>query len=358
MRVATLALVALCPLALAQRQSESLSIPWHAGDLSSAREEARARNTPLMVFSLLDGEEESRRFRDALLKSRELLTRAEGSVLIVVNDGDHKQEAVVRTQADGSRLELQLCKFLGTRGCAPHQRNWDEVYLEYGASATRDGAWKLPEALILKPGGELHTRHNQGDPPPLNEVLAAAEKLARELGVGLSRNQWRGIEASVKAAENHLKAKEHGAAWRAFARTRALAQKGLPPAWAARIAPSEQAALEALRARLALLQPSLTADSIEESYPRLLDLIDECFETPLSPELLSVRRDLQKDPDLREAIRSIDREREAQGLLREARELLDAGEEARGKRILRRILSKKYAATPTAGRVRELYPDL
>ncbi|MDP6385908.1 MAG: hypothetical protein QGI93_06890, partial [Planctomycetota bacterium] len=65
---------------------------WFHGKLSEAQAEAKERNIPLIVCCVLEGEEASGRFQEALSEDDSLSSLGAEVILVLANNGDHEQK--------------------------------------------------------------------------------------------------------------------------------------------------------------------------------------------------------------------------------------------------------------------------
>jgi hypothetical protein len=149
-----------------------------------------------------------------VLANKVLPKLADRAVLVIVNDGEHPPRTIQDKDSDGNPRERRVCSVYGTPGCDGHRRNWDRVYLEYGTAGSTDGSWKLPEGFVLKPDGTLHERHNTGNPPSVDTIVASFERAAKDAGAGLSKAQLADVKTGLADAERSLRAESWAEAWK------------------------------------------------------------------------------------------------------------------------------------------------
>jgi hypothetical protein len=80
--------------------------------------------------------------------------------------------------------------------------------------------------------------------------------------------------------------------------------------------------------------------------------------TPLARTVALLKKKIARDKELKEELALIKAEMAAEALEVEAEALLRDDEERKAMKLFKKILGKKYAATETAKRVRERFPDL
>jgi hypothetical protein len=113
-----------------------------------------------------------------------------------------------------------------------------------------------------------------------------------------------------------------------------------------------------LQADLERIKALLVPGRAKQGYAELVDLKQRCAGIPFESELKAEVRRAEANRALREEIAAYKLEREADELLREAQRLFDAGEQKAATLAVRRLLSKRFGATPAAATARELWPAL
>ncbi len=345
---------AAAPIAFAQKGGAkpvvTAPIVWYEADIASAQVEATERNVPILVFSIKEAEDENDRFRDDVLAEKQIPALVERAVLLLVNDGEHPPRVVEEKVEDGTTRGRRYCSVYGTEGCDGHRRNWDRVYLDYGAVGSPDGGWKLPEVFVLKPNGALHERHNEGNPPRMEPILASFEKAVKEAGEGISKPELDTVKAALEQGERAIKARQWQQAWRAYSSVLAITTA---TRWAERARAESEVVVTALRGELDALVPLLTAEKITESYPALVRLGRECEGTPVAKEVKTHVDRVEKDKALKETIAPLKVELEAESLWEEYDALKRAGDEAKARAVLKKLRGAKYAETKAGKRARE-----
>jgi hypothetical protein len=342
--------LASAPPASAQKPEPAATVTWYEGDLDAARKEASERNVPLLVFAIKEGEEESDRFRDATMTNKVLPKLADRAVLLVVNDGEHPPRTIQDKDADGNPRERRVCSLFGTPSCDGHRRNWDRVYLEYGAVGTTDGNWTLPEGFVLKPDGTLHERHNTGNPPSVDAIVASFERAAKDAGPGLSRAQLENVKNSLADAERALRSESWAEAWKSATAVLAITPSSR---WAEQAKVQVATSLDAMKKKLDRVLPLLTPEHIQEGYPALAKLAKELAGTPIAKDIEAQAKRVEKDKELKESVAHIKLELEGEEMWREYERLQEAGEDAKARAVLKKLLAPRFEETTAGKRARE-----
>jgi len=331
-------------------------LAFFEGELEAARDEARKRNVPLLVLAILEGEEENDRFRGSVVGNSEIAKGTDGTAIVILtNDGTHSLKKVAVEDEEGKRVQVEVCSVFGTRSCEAHKQNWDRVYLDYTDHQGGEGEWDLPETLVIRPDGTLASRHNTGNPPPVDEFMKALLKVQRESGKGLTRDEWMLVLRELEAGRGRLQSETWAEAWRAF--DAVLGVVGTGPYGTEAKAGADKA-LGAMRARIEAAQKLLAPETVREGFGTLLDCAQEYGGTPVEKELAAAIKEAESDKELKPLIAAYKVERAAEELWEESQELERAGDEKGARRVLRKLLGKRYTETPAAKRAREKYPDL
>jgi hypothetical protein len=324
---------------------------WFHGKLSTAQAEAKERNVPLIVCCLLEGEEASGRFQEILSEDKAFAALGAGAILIVANNGDHEQKEIRVKDADGKRVKKSVCSAYGTDDCDAHKLHWDAVYKDYVMPG--GGEWILPEVILLRPDGKLAGRFGDGDPPQISTVVREVDTLKKLVGPGVQVKDLIGLRREATMAQAMAKAKLWADSWRAWSTVGGLAHSG-PHAEAAKS--GMELALKEMRLALETQSKRLVPETLEDAYRRVraMDFDDSPIEREVGRVLSAARR----DPALKARLAEIDLILDAEELLEDIEEALQAKNTGLAKRLLRKLAGKKLRQTPAAETARERYKDL
>jgi len=342
-----------------KKKAKVPDIVFYDGELDAARKEARERNTPVLILAALDGEEGSTRFHDAIMgTNREAMATAVAStIVIIVNNGTHELKKVRRKDANGDDLEIEVCSSWETKSCDVHQKNWDDVYLEFTADAGDDGeggAWALPELILLTPLGEVAWR-DSGDPMSIANVETQVKEARRVAGPSLTKKELTLVKRLLDDGRTMMRAKSWHDAWHAWAGILAITEKSVYAEEAGREQPK---ALEGMGKDLDKLVAQLVPATARSAYVQMVELAKGFSGTPLDARMKSELKKAEKNKELKAIIAAVKLELQADALFDKAMALFDAGKEKQALKELKKILSKKFRQTPAAQRVRERFPEL
>ncbi len=191
----TFALIFLCcGLATAFGQARAGNqVAWWGGTWDAALKEATARNVPLLVGFVQDGEEANERCATGLFVDPEFVKITERTVPIVVNISDHQKK---KQEVNGQ--VLAVCAKFGAIPCAAHRS------LEGKArEALCEDEVKTPQIVAALPTGVAVARIVDVAAPSLYNdlVLKAQQKLG---GRGLTALEFSNARRLVKAAREAL----------------------------------------------------------------------------------------------------------------------------------------------------------
>lgn len=321
------------------------------GDLEAARREARERNVPLLLHVILEGEEQNDEYRRKVLPDPDLLRASVHAVVVVANNGNHPPEDWVE-EVDGRKIPRRRCSVYPMfDNCQQHRAAWDQVYAEY---QEKDGALRCPQTVICLPDGKQTWRVHDGAPPPPSRVRAELEFAQEKAGKGLTREEFVEVKRLVGEGRTMLRAKAWPDAWRAWEGVLAIATAG-------RYAEEARAGIEAARAEvaadIAAAREWLVPGTAARGYARLLELEGQLKGLPPESEVRKLKLRAEKDRAIREEIRAFRLEQEAAALWREANDWLEAGQERRAERLIRKLLRPRFAATKSAAEAARQYPD-
>ena len=330
---------------------------WFHGKLSEAQAEAKERNVPLVVCCVLEGEEASGRLREALSEDKSFSSLTEGAILLVANDGDHEQREIKVKNAAGKRVKKSVCSAFGTDDCDSHKLHWDTVYKDY--VMPDGGEWMLPDIYLIRPNGKLERRFlkgsydDSGGGPPVSTVAREVETFKKILGPGVRKEDLADLRREVTMALAMARAKLWADSWQAWSNVSGLAPGG-PHAEAAKS--GMELALTEMRLTLEIQVKRLVPATLEDAYRRVRAM--DFDKSPIEREVGRVLSAARRDPALKARLAEIDLVLEAEELLEDLEEALQAKNTSLGKRLLRKLVGKKLGHTPAAETARVRYKDL
>ncbi|MDP6764358.1 MAG: hypothetical protein QF860_15970 [Planctomycetota bacterium] len=344
--------IALAPAGpgAAGRNGEKPVLAPFRGDLDAARRSASERNVPLIYHVILEGEEQNDEYRDRILPHKELVALSERAVVIVSNNGQHKLKRVTE-KVEGGTIERQVCSVYPMfENCHQHRAVWDALYHELKED---DGNLHCPQIRIFRPDGEeLYSLAS--DPPAASTVLAQLKRAQREAGPGLTEGEHLRTKRALADGARCLSGKLWPQAWRAHAGVLEILEQG---AFADEARAGAEAALAGLDAELAELGAQLVPGKAAAAYARLVVLTAECADTPRERAVADLVRKAERKREIKEEIETWKLEQSAERMWSQALALLADEQKRKAERLFRRLLRKKYAATPAGLRAAERFPE-
>jgi hypothetical protein len=324
---------------------------WFHGKLSKAQAEAKERNVPLVVCCVLEGEEASGRFQEALSDDNLLSGLSTELILILANDGDHEQKEIRVKGTDGKRVKKSVCSAFGTDDCDAHKLQWDAVYKDYVMPG--GGEWILPEVILVRPDGKIEERFGELDIMPLGTVVREIKTLQKVVGRGVSAKDIAILRREVTMAQAMAKAKLWADSWRAWSTVGGLAPSG-PHAEAAKS--GMELALKEMGLALETQAKRLVPETLEDAYRRIRAM--DFDDSPIEREVRKVLGAARRDPALKSRLEQIDLILEGEELLERIAAAVQAKKTALAKHLLRKLVGKKLGHTPAAETAKERYKDL
>ena len=174
-------------------------IEWWHKSWSAAFEEARARNVPVMVAFIMDGEEANDRIVTGLYPDEAFIKLCDRVVPIVVSISVH---APMRQEIRGTTESV--CSKFGSVTCSRHK----ELEMEARALCWNNKEVRTPSHVFLLPNGDEAGRII--DVHSYSAYEAAVHDAQKSLGRGLSRDEFRTIQEGLRAARGALERNELG----------------------------------------------------------------------------------------------------------------------------------------------------
>lgn len=343
---------ALPDIARAERVGKGA--PFFDGTLDEALREAAGRNVPVIVFGVLEGEEENERFRLHFLGDPLLDAAVDDTVLLLANAGSHEW-AKVTGRLRGERVEREVCAKYETTTCDAHGRNWDAIYKRF---STSDVEWKLPEGIVLRPDGVIHARVSTGDPPKVATLLAAADEVRAETGLGLTFAQWsevRRLDDGARAAEARG---DGGEAWRTWLDVLARIDVG-PDAAAARA--GQEWVVEAIAKEVRRLTGYLRGEDLDDvawAAREMTRLAHAWRASPVAAELTKSLDREQAKPSRKASVRRGRFAGEADWIWADVRALRAAGDDKAARKRAKDLLAKRFEGTEARAEAAQAFPDV
>ena len=321
--------------------------PW-LGDFDAAVATARDRNTPLVVFAILEGEMTSDRVRDEIFKGSSFNAAAAPTVVLLVNDGDHPPKKIEEERKDGETIERQVCSVYGVPTCADHRRSWKRVYQEYN----QKGDMKVPALLAVLPDGTKHG--DLRDEIQLDEAVRLVNTARKRTGKPLTVAELREVKGKLESGTSFAKAKLWHESWRSYARVLEITEA---PRYAGRAQAGVEAALAGMQADIDQALARMGKGEVEAGYGKLVGLREPYAGTPLEKALKSAIRKAELNKEWKDAIKAYKRVQEAEKIWTEVQVALGDGKQKAAERLARNLL-RRFADTPAGKRAAERFPHL
>lgn len=324
------------------------------GRLEAARERARARNVPILVHVVLDGETASDEYKKRILPDADVLraAAAANAIVIVTNNGTHAKKQIDVT-VDGVTEKRTVCSaFPMFAQCGEHQITWDEVYRELHGP---EGDMRCPQAAVFAPDGTLAAREDTGDVPTPTAIATAVQTVAAKAGPGLSEAQWTEVTKLLESGRALVESKSWPDAWKCFTGVLALAPKGR---WADEANAALPKTVEGMKAELERITADLVPGKAVAAYQALTAYAKATAGTPIEKDCVARLKKADADKAIASELAAWRLSVEADALLNEARDAYDAKDAKKGERAVRKLLGKRFAATAAAATARKLWPEI
>ena len=339
----------VCPL---PTPVETPKLAPHRGDLESAAKEALERNAPMIIHIILEGEERNDAYRDEILTNKDLIKISEACVVVIGNNGEHKQKTI-KEKTDGVSTERTVCSaYPMFANCDGHRKIWDPLYHEY---QDEDGEMGCPQTILLSPSGEIEWRHNVRDPPTSSEVQSAIKASQKKHGQSLTATGLRTIKGHAVAAKNAEGAKKWALAWTRYQGILDLISVGK---WAEIAKPGKERAAKAISKKLTSLEARFIPGAVDAPWRELIALLESTKGTPFTREVSAMKKKIERDKSLKDELSKIRKEMEAESIWDDADALLRRGEERKAMKLLKKLTGKKFAGTKVQALVKERFPEL
>jgi hypothetical protein len=322
------------------------------GKLADARKLARERNAGLLIHVLLkDMESENVEYRTKFLQDPALLVACERLLVLISDNGQHPSKTVEET-VEGRKVTRNVCSvYPWFETCGQHQINLNDLALEY---RDEDGSMRCPQTLLQAPDGKILARINTsgvGDP---GEILVGIDELVKQFGPGLLEAEWLQVSRALEQARAAQAAKAWPEALREWSRVRALSPLSAYGTEAGKALPEVE---QVLAAEIERVCAGFVPGSAAAAWKRLTELQRACAGLPVEKDIVARLKKAEARKELQEELATVKLEAEAEALLTSAQELADAKKDKELEKCVRKLLGKRYAATPAAERARTLWPE-
>lgn len=322
------------------------------GKLAEARKLARQRNAGLLIHVLIkDMEDENVQYRAKFLQDPGLLGACERVLVVICDNGEHPSKTVEEI-VDGKKVTRKACSvYPWFETCAQHAQNLNEVALEY---REEDGSMRCPQTILQAPDGSLIARLNTGGVGDPGEILAGLDELKKKFGNGLLEAEWVELARTLDEARGAQAAKSWPVALRKWTRVRELCPLG---AYGSEAAAALPLAEKGLAGELERIGAGFVPGKAAAAWKELSELQRACAGLPAEKDITARLRAAEARKEIHDELAQVKLEAEADDLLRGAQALSDAKKDKELEKTVRKLLGKRYAATPAAETARKLWPD-
>ncbi len=314
---------------------KKVSIDWRPGAWESILEEAAIRNVPVLLAFVPPEVGLLRELQNRLYRDDRFLAATADCVCVLAVDAEHKP----REGGDPSK-----CAEFPTVACADHVKVLKELFPQFA----KDGEMRLPLHVLLSPDGKERERVetnpvSDGGAARDKQIVAVTQGAVSAAGKGLERPLFVRFSRELPDAERALERNELGAAYASFREIAAMVKLGP-------FLQRAKAGLQEVETRgsalLAAAAEQEAAGDVTGAYDAYVAVERDLSGTPLERTAIAARTKLERGPKTREAIALHRRTREAEDLLREARELGRKGDLAKATKVLERIV-RDFGDTPS-----------
>lgn len=332
--------------------AQQARLPVFTGKLADARKLARERNAGLLVHILLkDMESENVEYRKRFLEEPGMLAACERLVVLISDNGAHPSKTLEET-VDGKKVTRTVCSaYPWFETCGQHQQSFNDLALEYRGE---DGNLHCPQTILVGPDGKLVVQLNTGGVGEPAEILAGLDELAKKFGPGLDESEWTELVRTLEEARAAQASKAWPVALRKWTRVRDMRPLSAYGAEAAKALPEVE---KAFATELDALCADFVPGKAAAAWKRLVEWQRACAGMPAEKDIAARLRKAEAKKELQDELAKVKLEEEADALLRAAQDLADAKKDKELEKTVRKLLGKRYAATPAAERARSLWPD-
>ncbi|HKB15763.1 MAG TPA: hypothetical protein VKF62_06845, partial [Planctomycetota bacterium] len=310
----------------ASAPAKRASIDWRPGEWESVLGEAAIRNVPVLLAFVPPEVGLLRELQNRLYKDDRFLAAAD-CVCVLAVDAEHKP----REGGDPTK-----CAEFPTVTCSDHVKILKELFPQFA----KDGVMRLPLHVLLSPDGKERERVetnpvSDGGAARDKQIVAVTQAAVSAAGKGLERPLFVRFSQELPDAERALERNELGPAYASFREIAAMVKVG-PFLQRARTGLGE---IETrANALLAAAAEQEAAGDVTGAYDAYVAIERDLAGTPQERTAMAARTKLERGPKTRDAIALHRRTREAEDLLREARDLGRKGDLAKATKLLERIV--------------------
>lgn len=334
------------PAAIAPRMA-----PW-IGEYDAAKKTAKARNVPILIMAVLEGEQSNDDFRERVLTDAELTKKSAECIVVIANNGSHPKKTI-DVEVDGARTQREVCaSYPMFDNCVQHQHLWADLFREFHEEG---GQLRCPQTIVLTPDGAISLRINNGNVPQVTEVIAGIAGVQASCGPGLSELQLKDVLRTLDEGRNHAKEGAWADAWRTWQKVIALTPKTAYGAEAAREAPK---ALENLQKEFDRIAALLVPGTAVQAFKDLTAFAKQVAGTPLEKTAALRLKAAESDKAIRVELQTWRLAVEADQLLAEARDAFEQKQDKKGEASVKKLLAKRFAATAAQATARQLWPEI
>lgn len=322
------------------------------GKVADARKLARERNAGLLIHVLIkETESENEEYRKRFLDDPALRAACERLILVISDNGQHPSKTIEETLEGRKQTRTACSLYPWFETCAQHQLNMNDLALEY---RSEDGSMHCPQTILQAPDGSVLARLNTGGVGDPGEIVAGLAELEKKFGRGLLPAEWTELARALDEGRGAQASKSWPLALRRWARVRELSPLSAYGTEAAQALPEIE---RALTAEIEATCKGFVPGGAAAAWKRLVELQAACAGLPFEKQIGARLKQAEVQKDIQAEIAVVKLEAEAEALLRTAQEQADAKKDKELEKTVRKLLGKRYAATPAAQSARTLWPE-
>jgi hypothetical protein len=301
------------------RRQSTPSIPirpaWFDGDLEAALATAKARNCPIVVVLIQDGEEANDRVVNGIHANPAFIKALERTVALICNQGTGHETRI----EDGATV----CAKHGSVACERHQKLARETF----QLAAVGGLVATPQMLTVDQAGNVLERVI--DVPALDAFVNAIDSAVRKLGPGLTDAEYQQVSELLNAVD---RAAQQANPAQTLAPLQDWLERKLASSLAERLTNARTRLEKELNHRMAIAATDGEAGRVYEALRMATFISQEAPQTSAGKQARTLLGELGKRPEARDAKKLIDAELRALQTLEKAEQAVAKGD---GKRALR-----------------------
>lgn len=322
------------------------------GTFEEAKKSAKERNVPLVLHLLLEAEEASDLYRTDVITNPALIKKSAECVVMIANNGTHPKQSI-EEMVGGAKTKRDVCSVYPMfASCAQHQRPFDELHALFHDPS---GQLRCPQTFVFLADGTISLQVNNGAPPDPADLVGAIGEAQTKSGPGLTQAQLDQVRKLLADARALMGSKSFAEAWRTWQSVLAITQRTVYGEEASR---ESAKALLGLQAELERITAALVPGTAVKAYQELKAHAKTLAGTPLEKDVLARIKKTEQDKSTQPEIAAWKLSVEADALLGEARDLYEQKDEKKGEKLVRKLLSKRFASTLAAETARKLWPEV